>query len=120
MTKTTALFPRIDTVFLPVRNLQKAVEWYTTTLGFTLGWVSGEYGCLRVGETPLTLYETQDDSRFPSREHAPFNFFHPNAEEARATLLEKGVEVGEIQHGEGVRWFHFFDLDGNRLEVCTW
>jgi hypothetical protein len=41
-----------------------------------------------------------------------------DAEALQATLLARDVSAGPIEVVEGVRFFTFWDLDGNRLEVC--
>ncbi|USG66867.1 VOC family protein [Brevibacillus ruminantium] len=41
----SGLFQRIDTVFVPTRNIEKALQWYVNILGGKAGWKSekGEY-----------------------------------------------------------------------------
>nr|MBO2471919.1 hypothetical protein [Bacillota bacterium] len=113
------MFRRIDTVFLRVRNLDDAVAWYTEKLGLALKWRQPGLACLGLGETPLTLLEAADE--FVPAEEPPFNFYAADIEEARRRLRDAGVEVDEeIQSDGTVRWFGFADLDGNRLEVCSW
>ncbi|MBP6669065.1 MAG: hypothetical protein KA180_06435, partial [Gemmatimonadales bacterium] len=49
----------------------------------------------------------------------PFPIFATrNAGAAYAILLERGARVDPIQEGGGVRFFSFYDPDGNRLEAC--
>lgn len=109
------LFKRIDTVFLPVKDLGRAIEWYTATLGLELRWRHGNYAALNVSETPLTLYEPDD---FRPVGNAGFNFYVTDIEAAHRTLKDAGSEVFAIQEGGGVRFFDFKDPDGNMLSVC--
>jgi len=109
------LFKRIDTVFLPVKDLGRAIEWYAATLGFGLRWRSGNYAALNVSETPLTLYEPDD---FRPVENVGFNFYVTDIEAAHRTLKDEGCETGDIQQGGGVLFFDFQDPDGNALSVC--
>lgn len=102
-------------MFLPVQNLDRAIEWYGATLGFDLRWRSGNYAALNVSETPLTLYQPDD---FRPTETAGFNFYATDVEAAHKKLRDAGCEVGGIQEGGGVRFFRFKDPDGNALEVC--
>ncbi len=113
------MFRRIDTVFLRVRNLEKAIDWYTRELGLTLRWKQPGLACLNLGETPLTLMEVAEG--FVPVTEAPFNFYAPDIEAAHRRLKEAGAVVDdEITDEPGVRWFSFTDPDGNRLEVCWW
>jgi catechol 2,3-dioxygenase-like lactoylglutathione lyase family enzyme len=111
------LFKRIDTVFLPVRNLDAAVAWYTRTLGFTPLWSSGNYAALSAGETAFTLYQPEGAHR-PYADHAPFNFYASDVHAAHRALKEAGAQVEDIQSQPGIHFFDFMDLDGNRLGIC--
>jgi catechol 2,3-dioxygenase-like lactoylglutathione lyase family enzyme len=52
-----AIFKRIDTVFLKVKDFDRAIDWYSNILGFTVRWKDeeGGYAALNIGETALTL-----------------------------------------------------------------
>ncbi len=116
----TALFKRIDTVFLKVMDLDQAINWYTKVLGFTLRWRmdEGGYAALNISETPLTLVQVPRDTEFTPTTFSSFNFYVSDITEAHNHLKEHQVEVGEIEDGGDVKWFWFKDPDGNRLEVC--
>ncbi|WP_342025973.1 VOC family protein [Cytobacillus pseudoceanisediminis] len=66
------MFTRIDTVFLQVIDFGKAIEWYSTVLGFPVRWRDdqGGYAALEIGETPLTLVRSE---RVIPSSHMPFN-----------------------------------------------
>lgn len=118
-TASEQLSPRIDTVFLPVSNLEDAVEWYTETLGFPARWRDDEsgYAALDVGETPLTLVRS-DDHR-PSEDEL-FNFYTSDADATHAKLRERGVDVRAIEEETGVRFFRFRDVCDNTLAFCSY
>ena len=122
MADVTALFKRVDTIFLPVVDIQNTYDWYVDTLGFSKGWQApnGDYRTLVIGETSLTLYQAEESS-IVRAEHAAFNFFAPDAAEARRLLIERGVRVGEIESDPDgtISWFRFYDPEGNGLEVCS-
>jgi catechol 2,3-dioxygenase-like lactoylglutathione lyase family enzyme len=115
-------FLRIDTLFIPVKDLGKSVEWYTQTLEFGLNWRNDEggYACIDVGAVPITLAQIPEDKGFTPFTKAPCNFFVQDVEKAYRSLKDKGVEVGEIDKFYQVQWFWFKDPDGNRLEVCSY
>lgn len=111
------LFKRVDTVFIPVRDLVAAIPWYTETLGFTLRWHSGNYAALNAGETAVTLYQPEGAFQ-PFTVHAPLNFHASDIKEAHRRLKKAGATVEDIVVMPDVSFFDFKDLDGNRLGVC--
>lgn len=116
----TKIFQHIDTVFIPVRNVDSAAKWYTGIMGGSLGWKSekGEYQCILFGQTSLTLCLTDDETAFQSK-RAAFNFYVASAEEALAYLKSHDVQVeGILEYG--AKYFAFYDPDGNALEVCEY
>lgn len=112
---------RIDTVFLRVQNLEKSVKWYTDVLGLKLRWenLTNRYAAFDVGETALTLYETPGTAIIPNNDHL-FNFFVEDIEHTHALLMESGVDIGPLEDGGGgLKWCFFKDIDGNRLDLCS-
>jgi catechol 2,3-dioxygenase-like lactoylglutathione lyase family enzyme len=107
----------IGTVFIPVRDIEKARDWYCDILGLP---VDGEvlFGHLYV--LPMKGTGMILDSKIYSEEKtfkAPA--FHLNThkiEEAYEHLKNKNVElITEIEHDH---WFNFKDPDGNVLMIC--
>jgi len=115
------IFKRIDTVFIRVKNLEKASEWYESIMGFKITWkdMSGGYVSFAIGETALTLSRIPEGTELKVSEAPLFNFYVSNVNEAHEYLTEKGIEVSEITVDGDVSWFSFKDLDGNKLEVCS-
>lgn len=124
----TPLFTRIDTVFLPVSDLDRAIEWYSALLGWQLGWRTEAAATLQAGGIPLTLLQY----RYPGVRQRPagfkfqpvgevaFNLFAPDLESAHRRLKEAGVEVSDIEAHGVQREFRFRDPDGNVLGACWW
>ncbi|MUK89368.1 VOC family protein [Ornithinibacillus sp. L9] len=110
---------KINTVFVPVRDIKKASDWYSTILG-----VSGEVmhdhlfvasmkgTGLVLDEMPAWRKKGEDITPF----QAPAVQFVTDDIEASYRFMEaNGVElVTDIQHGH---FFVFKDLDGNMLMV---
>ncbi|WP_088009436.1 VOC family protein [Indiicoccus explosivorum] len=113
----SASFTRIDTVFLPVTDLDRSIQWYTGTFGFPIRWThtEGGYACLDIGETPLTLVRT--DAVTPEA-HMRFNFFVTDPDAAHRQLTERGAGPSAIHHDGNLQWFDFTDPDGHKLGVC--
>ena len=114
------MLTRIDTVFIPVHDLSRAIDWYSHVLGLKLKWTMEKYACLELGETPLTLVQ-QPALQAPSFSHELLNFFSTDVDGVHHALREHGVAVGDIMEpSHGLRYFTFLDLDGNRLGICQW
>lgn len=114
------IFQRIDTVFVPTKDIEKSLNWYVEILGGIADWKSerGEYQCVKFGDTSITLFLTNDQNYFRPR-RSSFNFYVPNAEIAYEYLRTNGVRVDEVKE-YGAKYFEFFDVDGNCLEVCEY
>lgn len=119
----SALFDRLDTIILRVRRLDVALEWYRRVLGLPVVFEDreDELAVLSLGRgTSITLYTLDaEEVPAPPGSAGPFPIFAtPSAAQAYALLLERGARVDPIQEGGGVRYFSFYDPDGNRLEAC--
>lgn len=123
-----ALSERIDTVFLPVIDLDDSIEWYTDVLGFDLRWRAddGSYAAIEIGETPLTLFEhdgaplsiASPDST--GDEHELLNFYTADIESVHERLRERDLDPAPITDFPGIRTFRFSDPSGNCLAFCEY
>lgn len=113
------MFERIDTIIMPVTEIEKAIQWYEENLNMRVSYQGEGYCVLSVGqgETPLTL--EQADGSSTQGATRPI-LFAKNIHGVHQKLREKGVSVSDIQTEEANTFFHFVDLDGNQLEVCYW
>jgi catechol 2,3-dioxygenase-like lactoylglutathione lyase family enzyme len=116
-----SLFSRIDTVIVRVRDLSRAVQWYTRTLGLAPVYSDPTQGLTVLGMegTSLTLWqlEPNDEGLEPSGHSFPI-FAVADAAAAHRHLVGQGASVEPLQEGPDVRFFTFRDQDGNRLEAC--
>lgn len=108
---------RIGTVFIPVRDIKKARDWYCDLLGVA---ADGEvqFGHLYVipMEGPGIVLDSKIFREDQVFNHPVFHINTENIEEAYNYLKEKNIEITtEIQHGH---YFNFKDPDGNQLMVC--
>ncbi|MEA3318523.1 MAG: VOC family protein [Bacillota bacterium] len=113
----SALFKRIDTVFLEVTDMPKSINWYTEVLGFSVRWHDEEngYAAIEMGETPLTLVRAE--SVTPGS-HCLLNFYSSDIHAAHQKLKENGVLVEDVIDYGTVLSFEFKDPDGHILGVC--
>jgi len=117
------LFHRIDTVILRVRDVATSAAWYAKSLGFAPIHLSSSEGLVVLGVngvTSLTLWQRKvGEEAPPPGTTGTFPIFAvQDAAGVRALLEERGVEVGPLADGGGVRFFSIRDPDGNHLEAC--
>lgn len=113
----SALFKRIDTVFLEVTDMEKSIKWYTEVLGFSVRWHDEEngYAAIEMGETPMTLVRAV---KVTPASHCLLNFYSSDIYAAHQKLQENGVEVDAVIDYGTVLSFEFKDPDGHILGVC--
>lgn len=69
--------------------------------------------------TSLTLWQLKPgETSVPGAAGTYPIFGIDDADAAHARLSDRGVKVDPVQEGPGVRFFSFYDADGNRLEAC--
>ena len=116
------LFERIDTIILRVRDYEAAADWYIERLGLEATHIDAAEGLavLAFDGHSLTLWQLKPGEALPPRGTCvPFPIFvAADAAALHAELQGRGVAVESLQEGGGVRFFSFWDLDGNRLEAC--
>jgi catechol 2,3-dioxygenase-like lactoylglutathione lyase family enzyme len=107
---------QIGTVFVPVRDVRKARDWYCSMLGVPAEdkIVLDHLYILPMNGTGLVL-----DSKIYSPD-AVFKVpaFHFNTSDIRAAhrfMKDRGVELTDVNDDE---WFNFRDPDGNVLMIC--
>jgi len=113
----------IDTVFIEVNEMDRAVRFYRDMLGLSIivrdeNWT--EFDC---GSTILALQRKREvpKGRRPIKNvpHGGTIVFRvENLSDTRQELIERGVDgMGRIVDLPLVRWATFEDLDGNRLQI---
>jgi catechol 2,3-dioxygenase-like lactoylglutathione lyase family enzyme len=122
------MFSHIESIVLRVRDLAAAVEWYRSHLGLRVVYDDPSKGLavIKIGRGgSLTLWELgSDDMYFPEVAGSFPVFEGTRVALQREELMARGVRASAMREFPGVRCFSFWDLDGNRLEVCeildTW
>jgi predicted enzyme related to lactoylglutathione lyase len=116
---------KLELIPVPVSDVDRAIDFYTDKLGFTkdvdvqpsdgirIVQVTPEGSGCSVGfGTGLDVYAAEPGSV------RGLHLVVEDLDEARAELLGRGVEVGEIHDfGGGVRGANFSDPDGNTFEL---
>jgi CspA family cold shock protein len=116
------IFDALNMVVMRVRDLNSARAWYERVLELhpaeggssgptiTLDLGRGANLCLWQVGPDETLANTQTATSFP-------NFRTGDVEGIHGKLEGLGVTVTPLQDAGGVKWFTFYDPDGNRIDV---
>ncbi|MBA2176040.1 VOC family protein [Halobacillus locisalis] len=107
---------------IPVVNLKESIKWYSECLKLKMRFDKGELAVFEVGTGPLlVLVEADKDSRghFLKDGQAEFSigFTTSDIQSLHDYLVDQHVTVESIMEEEGHRFFYFYDLDGNKLQV---
>ncbi len=121
---------KVELIPLPVADVDRAIEFYAGKLGFGVDFDVRPSEGVRIAQltpegsgcsvgfgTGLAAYDGEPGSV------RGLHLVVEDIDEARAELVRRGVQVGEIQdYGRGVRGADFADPDGNTLELqeMTW
>ncbi|WP_226658882.1 VOC family protein [Pseudalkalibacillus hwajinpoensis] len=117
-----SLFSDIHYIRIPVINLNESVSWYTECLQFTLKFNRGDLAVLALEQGPLfVLVEADENSRghfFKNGEpEFAVGLTTANINRLYDYLVDQEVKVEPIQEEEGHHFFHFYDPNGNKLQV---
>lgn len=124
MSERGEVFPKVDTVILRVRDLEKSRAWYEGRLGLKPGFVGSKEKLVVYkvgqGDTTFTIHELK-----PIEKPTPENvaqahpiFYSRDIKMDDETLEGRGIKLDPIHEDEAGAWFQFFDPDGNLLEAC--
>jgi catechol 2,3-dioxygenase-like lactoylglutathione lyase family enzyme len=122
-TSSTTRATRVRTVGVPVRDQDRALDFYSGVLGldtrvdFPMGgggrWIEM---APRDGGTTIALVLAKPDA--PAGVETGIRLCAPDADAFRRRLLEAGASADEVLRWPGVPpMFAFHDQDGNRLEI---
>ncbi|MFI8684903.1 VOC family protein [Rossellomorea sp. NPDC077527] len=117
---------KIGSVFVPVTNLEKSTAWYEEHLGLKKidSWDGGACFYLPNGSTQFGLIEveTPQPTEFiikGKQKNSYFNFVVQDVDSIHEELNGKGVVTSDIDDFGGMRFFDFFDPDGNPFSVVS-
>lgn len=110
-------------IYIPVRDLQRALNWYSEHLGFRL--VVEDPFCTEIrSESGVRAFLIHNDAgNVTSQMHyrngiqAAYGFtVDEDIPTLYGQLRDKGIRVGELTDYQGLS-FKFFDPDGNAIEL---
>ena len=115
---------KIGSIFIPVTDIEKSTDWYVKFLGVKLidSWREGAGFYLPNGTAQLALIkvESPKPTEFiiqEDRKNTYFNFIVDDIETAHQKFVQNGIVTTEIDDIGGMKFFDFFDLDGNPFSV---
>nr|WP_241158568.1 VOC family protein [Cohnella candidum] len=123
-TPTTPFLRRTGSNFVPVRDIEKARDWYCRILGMPVesAEIMNGHLCPLPMEEPGIILDTmpgwggKEPDGPPTFQTPAFMLLTKDIEAAYRFMKEQDVElVTEIENGH---WFVFRDPDGNLLMVC--
>ncbi|MDM5349584.1 VOC family protein [Lysinibacillus sphaericus] len=121
-----SLLNGVEAIFIPIKDPQLSVKWYEEKLGFKLLNIEEDAAVMKIGEQSVTVVclvktENHQPLHFPDNHFGVgkyFNFLSSTIEDTYQSLVEQQVKVNPIG-GEGqIKFFTFYDLDGNPLGGC--
>ncbi len=116
-----SLLQGIDTVIVRVNDIETSKKWYQQQLGLAVIWDAPDMKLVVLdtkGPTSLTLWQTAKKVSI-DKDTASYPIFRtPDAAALRTELQQRGISTGEVIQDDYVRYFFFYDPDGNVLEAC--
>ncbi|MFD2682632.1 VOC family protein [Bacillus seohaeanensis] len=115
---------QVHYIRIPVRDLEYSAQWYRDVLGLQLLTITEDpFAIIKVNEGPflLILVPTVDETyaHFTINNESAFNIGFTSSELSRfhEHLIDNGVKVEDIKEDNGHAYFHFYDPNGNKLQV---
>ena len=110
------LIAGIDTVFYQVCNMDRAVAFYTGTLGLELERREGnDWAELKAGAISLAL--SGELAVAPQKGGATVVLRTARLDELAGALKSAGTQMGQIEDMGGARMLDVYDPDGNQLVI---
>ncbi|KLV27677.1 glyoxalase [Niallia circulans] len=117
---------KVGSIFIPVTDMKKSTDWYVKFLGVKIidSWEDGAGFYLPAGTTQLALVkvESPQPTEFiikGEQKNSYFNFVVDDLEAAHQQFRNNGIVTTEIDDFGGMKFFDFFDLDGNPFSVVN-
>ncbi|RIU94719.1 VOC family protein [Oceanobacillus picturae] len=115
---------QVHYIRIPVRDLNQSAHWYRDVLGLQLLSITEDpYAVIKVNEGPflLILVPSEDETfaHFTINNESAFSigFTSPDLYGFHQHLIDNGVKVEDIIEDNEHAYFHFFDPNGNKLQV---
>ncbi|XRG80533.1 VOC family protein [Rossellomorea sp. GAMAL-10_SWC] len=114
---------QVHYIRIPVNDLELSAQWYRDVLGLLLLNNTEELAILKVNEGPflLILVPTVDETiahfSIDNKQEFSIGFTSPELTKFHQHLIDHQVQVEDIKVDNGHAFFHFYDPNGNKLQV---
>ncbi|PFA69722.1 lactoylglutathione lyase [Bacillus sp. AFS015802] len=114
---------QVHYIRIPVKDLELSAQWYKDVLGLQLVNLNDELAVFKVNEGPflLILIPTADETyaHFTIENEQEFSIAFTSSELSKfhQHLMDHQVKVDDIKEDNGHAFFHFYDPNGNKLQV---
>ncbi|GIO23053.1 VOC family protein [Oceanobacillus sp. J11TS1] len=117
---------QIGSIFIPVTDIEKSTDWYKQYLGAKLidSWEGRSGLYLPIGSTQLGLIKVTESqpTEFTikgSQKNSYYNFVVDDITAAHQHFKSNDIATTEIMRFGDMKFFDFFDLDGNPFSVVN-
>ncbi|MED3573879.1 VOC family protein [Cytobacillus praedii] len=120
---SNSFIEQVHYIRIPVKDLELSSQWYRDVLGLPLLNITEELAILKVNEGPflLILVPTEDETfahfTIDNEQEFCIGFTSPELSKFHQHLIDNEVKVEDIKEDNGHAFFHFYDPNGNKLQV---
>lgn len=115
------MLKKVDHIQLMVPDVDAAVEWYTSNLGFALDWKhEDQLAMLKLSEGPALMFHNGDSGVHLPNGDDPMSVFVFEADDVRKLhdrLQTVGATTNAVMDEGGFYFLRFSDPFGNRLSA---
>ncbi|WP_077356910.1 VOC family protein [Virgibacillus halodenitrificans] len=115
---------QVHYIRIPVKDLEQSAQWYRDVLGLQLLSITEEpLAIIKVNEGPflLILVPTDDETfahfTIDNEQAFSIGFTSSKLTEFHQNLVDNQVTVEDIEEDNSHAYFHFYDPNGNKLQV---
>ncbi len=120
----SSFIEQVHYIRIPVKDLEQSSLWYRDVLGLKLLTITEEpVAIIKVNEGPflLVLVPSRDETfaHFTIDDEQAFSIGFTSQELSKfhQHLIDHQVKVDDIKEDNGHAYFHFYDPNGNKLQV---
>lgn len=107
---------KVTTVFFDVQNMDRAIQFYTETLGLPLKTRHGDqWAEVDAGTVSIGLHATEDGDPIAGAGGGTISFAVTDIEDVIKNLKSKGAQVGEIRNPPRGKFVMVKDSEGNYI-----
>ena len=114
---------QVHYIRIPVKHMELSAQWYRDVLGFHILNNTQERAILIINEGSflLILVPTEDETfshfTIDNKQEFSIGFTSPELSKFHQHLIDHQVTVEDIKEDNGHAFFHFYDPNGNKLQV---